>query len=599
MSMADLKRSLVMKMSSYDRYPKTRIDFEGEAAWDGYSKISEILRERSRSLLETRERVVVAIDCYPGMNYEELEEELIKRLDPSLAIFTDKEIFQSEEAVTSRVIGRLTDDRVFGQMCLETYGDLVDKEKLRSAAQLVSSAKGLVIVYGAAANMIVTPDIHIYADLARWELQGRLRRNETGSWKSSILSDDILQKYKWGYFFEWRVADRHKGRHFSDFDFVLDTNRKGSPVMITGDAFRYALSHLASRPFRLVPFFDPGVWGGQWMKKVLGLDEGEPNYAWCFDCVPEENSILLDFKGTIIELPAMDLVLYESGRLLGERVVARFGTEFPIRFDFLDTMDGQNLSLQVHPTVEYIQEKFGMHYTQEESYYILDAYEDRDPLVYLGVKTGTKKEEFFSELKKAQDGGMDFNAERFANTIRVRKHDHILIPPGTVHCSGKDTMVLEISSTPFIFTFKLWDWGRLGTDGKPRPINIDHGREVVKIDRDTEWVERNLINRVTLLHEEEGWRSERTGLHELQFIETVRDWFRKPVRHSTYGSVNVLNLVEGEEAIVESPDGSFEPLVVHYAETFVIPESAGEYVIRPYGASEGREIATIKARVRL
>ena len=586
-------------MSSYDRYPKTRIDFEGEAAWNGYCKISEILRDRSRSLLETRERVVVAIDCYTGMNYEELEEELIKRLDPSLAIFTDKEIFQSEEAVTSRVIGRLTDDRVFGQMCLETYGDLVDKEKLRSAAQLVSSAKGLVIVYGAAANMIVTPDIHIYADLARWELQGRLRRNETGSWKSSILSDDILQKYKWGYFFEWRVADRHKRRHFSDFDFVLDTNRKGSPVMITGDAFRYALSHLASRPFRLVPFFDPGVWGGQWMKKVLGLDEGEPNYAWCFDCVPEENSILLDFKGTIIELPAMDLVLYESGRLLGERVVARFGTEFPIRFDFLDTMDGQNLSLQVHPTVEYIQEKFGMHYTQEESYYILDAYEDRDPLVYLGVKTGTKKEEFFSELKKAQDGGMDFNAERFANTIRVRKHDHILIPPGTVHCSGKDTMVLEISSTPFIFTFKLWDWGRLGTDGKPRPINIDHGREVVKIDRDTEWVEGNLINRVTLLHEEEGWRSERTGLHELQFIETVRDWFRKPVRHSTYGSVNVLNLVEGEEAIVESPDGSFEPLVVHYAETFVIPESAGEYVIRPYGASEGREIATIKARVRL
>jgi mannose-6-phosphate isomerase class I len=588
-----------MKMSSYDRYPKTRIDFEGEAAWNGYSKISEILRDRSRSLLETRERVVVAIDCYPGMNYEELEEELIKRLDPGLLIFTDEEIFQSEEAVTSRVIGRLTDDRVFGQMCLETYGDLVDKEKLRSAARLVSSAKGLVIVYGAAANMIITPDIHIYADLARWELQGRLRRNETGSWKSSILSDDILQKYKWGYFFEWRVADRHKRRHFSDFDFVLDTNRKGSPVMITGDAFRYALSHLASRPFRLVPFFDPGVWGGQWMKKVLGLDEGEPNYAWCFDCVPEENSILLDFKGTIIELPAMDLVLYESGRLLGERVVARFGTEFPIRFDFLDTMDGQNLSLQVHPTVEYIQEKFGMHYTQEESYYILDAYEDRDPLVYLGVKTGTKKEEFFSELKKSQDGGMDFNAERFANTIRVRKHDHILIPPGTVHCSGKDTMVLEISSTPFIFTFKLWDWGRLGTDGKPRPINIDHGREVVKIDRDTEWVEGNLINRVTLLHEEEGWRSERTGLHELQFIETVRDWFRKPVRHSTYGSVNVLNLVEGEEAIVESPDGSFEPLVVHYAETFVIPESAGEYVIRPYGASEGREIATIKARVRL
>lgn len=586
-------------MKGYDRYPKTKIEFEGESAWKGYIEIAEILKERSRSMLETRDRVVAAIDCYPGMNYEELEQELIKRLDPSLLIFTDEEIFQSKEEVTSRVARRITNDRIFGQVCLETYGDLMDEDKLREAARLISKAEGLVIVYGAAANLIATPDIHIYADLARWELQGRLRRNETGSWKSSVSFDDILQKYKWGYFFEWRVADRHKKRHFSDFDFVLDTNRKGSPVMFTGNAFRYALSHLSSRPFRLVPFFDSGVWGGQWMKKVLGLDEGEPNYAWCFDCVPEENSILFDFGGAVIELPAMDLVLYEPVRLLGERVVARFGHEFPIRFDFLDTMDGQNLSLQVHPTVEYIQDKFGMPYTQEESYYILDAYEDRDPLVYLGVKTGTGKDEFFSELEKAQAGGHDFMADKYANTIKVKKHDHLLIPPGTVHCSGRDTMVLEISSTPFIFTFKLWDWGRLGTDGKPRPINISHGREVVKIERDTEWVRNNLINRVTLLHEEEGWRSERTGLHELQFIETVRDWFKKPVSHNTEGSVNVLNLVEGEEAIVESPDGSFEPLVVHYAETFVIPESAGEYVIRPYGASEGREIATIKARVRL
>ncbi|MBP1919348.1 class I mannose-6-phosphate isomerase [Youngiibacter multivorans] len=586
-------------MSSYDRYPRTTVDYKGEAAYKGYEEIAEVLRERSRSLLETRERVVVAIDCYPGMIYEELEQELTKRLDPSLSIFSDEEIFQSEESITSRIVGRITDDRVFGQMCLETYEDLIDEEKLRSAAILADTTKGLVIVYGAAANILVKPDIYVYADLARWEIQGRLRRNEIGSWKSSIWFDDILQKYKWGYFFEWRVADRHKKRHFEDFDFVLDTNKKGSPVMITGDAFRYGLSKLASGPFRLVPFFDPGVWGGQWMKKVCGLDEGEINYAWCFDCVPEENSILLDFGGTTIELPAMDLVLYEPVRLLGERVVARFGAEFPIRFDFLDTMDGQNLSLQVHPTVEYIQEKFGMHYTQEESYYILDAYEDREPLVYLGLNTGTRKEEFFRELEKAQGEGANFLAERFANTIKVRKHDHLLIPPGTVHCSGRDTMVLEISSTPFIFTFKLWDWGRLGTDGKPRPINISHGKEVVKIERDTEWVEKNLINRVTVLCEEEGWRSERTGLHELQFIETVRDWFNRPVAHNTEGSVNVLNLVEGEEAIVESPDGSFEPLIVHYAETFVIPEAAGEYIIRPHGASEGKEITTIKARVRI
>ena len=59
-----------------------------------------------------------------------------------------------------------------------------------------------------------------------------------------------------------------------------------------------------------------------------------------------------------------------------------------------------------------------------------------------------------------------------------------------------------------------------------------------------------------------------------------------------------MNLVEGREALVESPTGAFKPYVVHYAETFIIPAAVGEYTIRPFGESEGKEIATIKASIR-
>ena len=68
--------------------------------------------------------------------------------------------------------------------------------------------------------------------------------------------------------------------------------------------------------------------------------------------------------------------------------------------------------------------------------------------------------------------------------------------------------------------------------------------------------------------------------------------------HDTGGGVNVLNLVEGEEALVESPTDAFAPFVVHYAETFIVPAAVGRYTIRPHGPSVGRECATMKALVR-
>ena len=93
--------------------------------------------------------------------------------------------------------------------------------------------------------------------------------------------------------------------------------------------------------------------------------------------------------------------------------------------------------------------------------------------------------------------------------------------------------------------------------------------------------ENELINAIEPVGSGDGWREERTGLHALEFIETRRHWFTSTITHHTQGSVNVLNLIEGREAIVESPTGTFAPFIVHYAETFIIPESVGAYTIRP------------------
>lgn len=202
------------------------------------------------------------------------------------------------------------------------------------------------------------------------------------------------------------------------------------------------------------------------------------------------------------------------------------------------------------------------------------------------------------DLRAAQRGEKLFPDEKYVNCWPAKKHDHFLIPAGMCHCSGSEGMVLEISATPYIFTFKMWDWGRMGLDGKPRPVHVDHGLANIQWDRTTQWVQRELVNHITSVGSGSGWREERTGLHEREFIETRRHWFTGPTPHDTQGGVNVLNLVEGEEAVVESPGGAFEPFVVHYAETFIVPAAAGPYTIRPHGAACGKECGTIKAFVR-
>ncbi|MCC8172185.1 MAG: class I mannose-6-phosphate isomerase [Parabacteroides sp.] len=574
------------RKANYDRFPCTGIS---GTVVEGWEAIGALLRKHLQV------NPVLAADFYPGV----YEDEIIGELGdlPVTLFINTRDLMKKETEIDTMTRRFMTDDVLFGYVTNLTLDDYFDPDKLRKARRAIASAPGKVIVAGTGAARVAPPSATLlYADMARWEIQQRFRRHEVKALGIDNRSDTVSLQYKRGYFNDWRICDRYKESLFEKVDFWIDTHVAGSPKMIDKATFFKGMEQTVKTPFRVVPFFDPAPWGGQWMKDVCALDPEKENYGWCFDCVPEENSLYLEVNGVRFELPSVDLVLLKSRELLGEPVEARFGKDFPIRFDFLDTVGGGNLSLQVHPTTQFIRERFGMHYTQDESYYLLDAKEGAS--VYLGLKTGVDKQAMISDLRKAERGEIAFDAEKYVNKLPAKKHDHYLIPGGTVHCSGINALVLEISSTPNLFTFKLWDWQRLGLDGKPRPINVERGKEVIDWGRDTEYIRQHLVNRFTEVASGDCWREERTGLHPNEFIETRRHWFTGPVTHCTNHSVNVLNLIEGEEALVESPRGAFEPFTVHYAETFIVPAAVGEYTISPYGESAGRECATIKAYVR-
>lgn len=576
---------------NYDKFPVIQVGSAAECS-AGWAAIA------ARLISHTHAQNIIAVECYPGVFSAQLARELHSHM-PDVKFFSAEDCLKTPRELHALIDPILGSDRVFTRMIdfgLDKYFDAKKLGAMRNAVEQAAQ-HGPVLVVGTGATL-VSPEAAtlVYADLARWEIQLRWRRGELGNLGLDNAADDFAAKYKCGFFLEWRAADRLKTQLLPKIDFLLDTNRLREPKMIGGDVFRRALAHAVRRPLRVVPYFDPGPWGGHWMEEVCDLPRDLPNYAWCFDCVPEENSLLLGFGEHRVEVPAIDLVFSHPRELLGDAVYARFGPEFPIRFDFLDTMGGGNLSLQVHPLTEYIREKFGMAYTQDESYYLLDA--GPDATVYLGLRDNISRQEMIAGLYRAQEGGEAFTAEKYVNRWPAHKHDHFLIPAGTIHCSGANSMVLEISATPYIFTFKLWDWGRLGLDGRPRPIHLEHGIANIQWDRTTDWVRSELIAQVEKKSEGDTWREERTGLHEREFIETRRHWFTGAVPHNTGGGVNVLNLVEGDEAIVESPTGAFESFVVHYAETFIVPAAVDDYTIRPCGRSPQHECATIKAFVR-
>lgn len=547
----------------------------------------EALLGKVELLAKERSTAVLAIDTYPGTDVEDIVR-AISTHDPSADIVRLEDVAAlSSHDLEALLAPFLTDDRVFGKMNDLKITDLYEEDELARLRRDLEGRRDRTVVIGWGATLVAPQSaVKVLVDMARWEIQHRQRAGQP-NWMAHNPGEESLRKYKRSYFVEWRVADRHKLDRFDELDFVIDGNRSlDSTFAVSGADARSLLRETTRRPFRVKPFFDPGVWGGYWMEHVVGLEPQDKPYAWCFDCVPEENSLLFsDAAGKTLELPAIDAVLMEPENLLGEAIVRRFGREFPIRFDLLDTMGGQNLSLQVHPMLEYIREHFGMGYTQDESYYLLDA--APGAVTYLGLRDDIDPSAMLSALERSQTTGESFDADDYVNVWPTKAHDHFLIPAGTVHCSGGGTVVLEVSATPNLFTFKLWDWGRMGLDGRPRPIHLEHGRENIQWDRTTEWTREQLVNDIRTVADAEEHTEEITGLHEQEFIQTRRHWFSEPITLRTGGTVRVHNLVSGAAATISSPAQAFEPYEVHFAETFIVPAAVDEYTISPIGAPTG------------
>ena len=553
----------------YDIYPTVALP-NGQIS-TGLSQIVTLLQAHQTVLL----------DGYVGVLWEPLLAQLTDELNRAgLAVeFRDVQAALKPEVTINQLITPCLggDDPIFGRICPLGLADFFEADLL---TQLLADAPaGRRIIYGPGASLADPDAPVVYVDLPKNELQFRAR---AGSITNLGAAEPASPKamYKRFYFVDWPVLNRHKKALLPRLALLIDGQRPNEPTTITGDDFRAALDQTARQPFRVRPWFEPGAWGGQWIKEHLaGLNTDAVNYAWSFELIVPENGLLFASDGWLLEA-SFDWLMFADNRAVLGKATTRFGDEFPIRFDFLDTIRGGNLSVQCHPRTAYIQEQFGENFTQDETYYILTA--DPGAEVYLGFQEGVEKDQFADALRTSFDQKTPIDIGQFVQIHPANTHDLFLIPAGTIHCAGAGTMVLEISATPYIYTFKLYDWLRLDLDGQPRPLNIDRGLANLAFERQSDYVQQQLISQPVVIQEDESGQIVHLPTHPDHFYDVHRLEFTDTMTVETHGQCHVLSLVEGQSVVVLTDAGQW---TFRYAETFVIPAAVASYQLRSPDAS--------------
>jgi len=535
---------------------------------------------------------LILIDGYAGTFYHEIIADLLALYaasDLETPEFIDISASLKEEAEIAQMLeGSMGgSDPLFGKRSKLSLIDFFDPRKLESLKQSIKGKN--VVVYGTGASLVSEKGFLVYIDLPKNEIQFRSRAGHATNIGTSHVSPS--HDYKRNYFIDWIVQNRHKKKILPDISIFVDAQRPEQLTFIQGSHLRETLRHLSSSVIRARPWFEPGPWGGTWMlDRIGGLNKDVPNYAWSFELISPENGILLCSSGLMLEF-SFDLLMMQEGKnILGE-AHERFGVEFPIRFDFLDTFDGGNLSIQCHPSPGYTLEEFGENFTQEETYYILDTKEDA--VVYLGFQEDIDPGSFRLALEDSFENSRPLEISNYVQVHPSKKHDLFLIPYGTIHGSGRNNLVLEISSTPYIFTFKMYDWLRKDLNGQPRTINIDRGMKNLQFDRKGTKVQEELISKPMIIDQGKDWILELLPTHRTHLYDVHRYTFNGKISVETAGKCHVLSLVEGSSVTIQTESGYSTSF--NYAETFIIPAASGTYTIKN---ESGSEVKLIKAFVK-
>lgn len=301
-------------------------------------------------------------------------------------------------------------------------------------------------------------------------------------------------------------------------------------------------------PLFMEPIYKDYIWGGTRLKEYLKKDIKTDTAAESWEVSTNDAGLSKIQTGQTLK------ELFEDASIKEEI----FGTktknmkEFPLLIKFIDAKD--NLSVQVHPNDEYAL-KYENDKGKTEMWYVMDC--DEDAKIICGIKEGIKQEEISNTIREGK-------IREILNEVSIHKGDVIFIPSGTIHAILKGTLICEIQQNSNL-TYRVYDWDRIGKDGKPRELHIQKAIDVIKKD-----LEQKIVT---------------TSNQKVDTCNNVItcDYFKvdtisissKYKKTSNVETFEAIMIVEGNGKIKTNG----KEYKVRLGDSFIIPASLGEYEI--------------------
>lgn len=547
-----------------NKEPFIEVNHPEQACWEGWEAIGVELNRAISAL--GKSKVVIAVDCFQG-TYTDINLNALKEtLTPDASCRT-KDLYRSEREIRDMVnkdLNLKTGATKISTHHIEDYFDPEKLEAIRTNMEMLHN--GIILIHGTGASKVLEADLVIYSDISRWEIFQRFRRNDISNLGVSNKTDHFDDQYRWGYFIDWRICDKIKKQLIGTCHYFMETNNWQKPKLANGDVMRAGFDQATRQPIFMAPFFDPELWDQQSIN-----DLKQEDFEWGFNCDIEEDNVLLRISNSLFETPAINLVYYQAAKLLGTSVYRKFGSDIPVKLNFVDgTEDGNHLSLDIYPGADHLMDHHGLRYQQVENYYIMNA--KRKARMYVNLKESITEAEFKSALASEKTN----EVTSMLNSINLEKHDHLAIPQETIHSNGNQAIMLHISTAPQIFKSVLFK--DKGTQPLLTSKNKTLIRAVARHER-KKTIKNNFNILDGKLHEELLSPDENSQMC------LSRIWFDKEIIQETKGVFQIYNLIEGSEIIVEGIHNEFKPFTVHYAETFFIPAGVSKYLIKSASVS--------------